>query len=328
MQNSTNAETIELKSKVAIVFPGQGSQHLGMLSELNKAYPEIRTVFTEVSQHLGYDLWSLTQNGPEDRLNQTEYTQAAMLVADVAVYRTLQSRLKFIPDVMAGHSLGEYAALVSAGALSLVDAAKLVSMRGRIMQETIPVGQGAMAAIVGLPDEKVELICNQVSTPAEEVSPANYNAFGQIVIAGHTEAVTRAMIEAEHLGARMAKIIPVSVPCHCTLLMSASKKFEHYLAETTFETPSVAVLSNVNVEAYKNAEDIRVLLAQQLYSPVQWVKTILALKQNGIEKIVECGPGKVLSSLVKRIDSTITMIHVNDPASLDVALVELCKNRD
>ncbi|MDI9818202.1 MULTISPECIES: ACP S-malonyltransferase [unclassified Legionella] len=307
----------------AFVFPGQGSQSVGMLSELAETYPLVRDVFSLASEGVGYDVWQLTQEGPESRLNQTEYTQVAMLAADVAVYKLLKKLGIAQAKMMAGHSLGEYAALVCAGAINLSDAAQLVAKRGQLMQSHIPLGQGAMAAVVGLADEQVKSICEKASTAHAQVTPANYNAIGQIVIAGHSEAVEDAIKLADEAGARMAKIIPVSVPCHCPLLMETAVAFDEYLLEAKFKVPDVAVISNVNLEIYTSIQQIRILLKEQLYSPVRWVETIQLMRKHGIQYMVECGPGKVLSGLAKRIDKTLLTVNVNDNASLDQVLSQL-----
>ena len=307
----------------AFVFPGQGSQSVGMLAELAETYPLIGDVFALVSDSLGYDLWQLVQMGPESRLNQTEHTQVAMLTADVALFKLLKKLKPGCAKMMAGHSLGEYAALVCADAISLVDAAQLVAKRGQFMQETVPLGQGAMAAIVGLTDEQVVELCKQASNLEQQVTPANFNAIGQVVIAGHSPAVDRAVKLADEMGARMAKIIPVSVPCHCPLLINAATAFEDYLARANFKTPELPVISNVDLSIYKSPEQIRTLLKEQLYRPVRWVETIQLMKESGIEGIIECGPGKVLSGLVKRIERSLPAISVNDNASLEQALSSL-----
>lgn len=297
----------------AIVFPGQGSQFVGMLGELAAIYPEIQTTFSEVSDHLHYDVWHLVQQGPEERLNQTEHTQVAMLTADVALFRILQNQHDLnSPHMMAGHSLGEYAALVAAEALTLTAAAKLVQTRGRLMQQTIPLGMGAMAAIVGLSDEQVRDICAQSTQDHEQVSPANYNAIGQVVIAGHTAAVTRAVALAEQNQAKLAKIIPVSVPCHCDLLKPAADQFADALAQTPMQVPTTKVISNVDLSEYQSVGQIRTLLQKQLCSPVRWVETIQMMQKKGIETILECGPGKVLSGLLKRIDKSIHASSAQD----------------
>src|SRR3990167_7366915 len=239
-----------------------------------------------------------------------------MLTADVAIYQLLHSLGAVKPQLMAGHSLGEYAALVCAGALSLPDAAWLVSQRGRIMQECVPVGKGAMAAIVGLSEEHVISLCVTASDATELVTPANFNAIGQTVIAGDTEAVNRAIALAEGMGAMLARIIPVSVPCHCPLLLGAADAFSDYLDQVAFAVPRIPVISNVDLTLYQSAEEMRSLLKKQLYSPVRWVETIQMMKKKSIELIIEAGPGKELSGLTKRIEKTINTLAVNDEASL------------
>lgn len=306
-----------MKTTAAFVFPGQGSQFLGMFNDLAQHHPQVLTLFEEASDCLGFDLWKLTQEGPESQLNDTRYTQPAMLTADVAAFTLLKQQELYQPTLMAGHSLGEYAALVAAEALSFSDAVLLVSERGQLMQEAIPVGLGAMAAIVGLPDDKVTDICHESSSTSSIVSPANFNAIGQVVIAGHTPAVEKAIALAETLGARMAKIIPVSVPCHCPLLEQISNQFERSLNKTTLHAPTIPVISNVDLSVYDSPDTIRVLLKQQLYKPVRWVETIQKMKNMGIETIVESGPGKVLSGLVKRIDKTLKTMTVNDVMDID-----------
>lgn len=307
-------------SSLAYVFPGQGSQSVGMLAELADCHPWMIDLFSAASDRLGYDLWAMIQTGPEALLNQTEHTQAAMLVADVAVYEVLRQQQAPQANMMAGHSLGEYAALTCAGALALPDAAALVAKRGQLMQETVPLGQGAMAAIIGLSEEEVQTICREASGENEQVTPANYNAIGQIVIAGHTNAVEEAMKLADAKGARMSKLIPVSVPCHCMLMMDAACQFEDYLRQAPFKTPNVPVISNVDLSIYQSVDQICQLLKEQLYSPVRWVETIQIMKTNGIHTVVEVGPGKVLSGLVKRIDKSLVSMNVSDEASLNSVL--------
>lgn len=301
---------------IACIFPGQGSQFVGMLQEFGQD-AIVRDTFVSVSDRLGYDVWALTQQGPESTLNQTEYTQVAMLTADVALFKVLQQRGLASIKVMAGHSLGEYAALVCADALAIEDAAALVAQRGQYMQQTVPLGQGAMAAIIGLSDEQVQSACEQASDNTGQVSAANYNAIGQVVIAGNLLQVEKAIEIANALGARMAKIIPVSVPCHCALLKDAANLFEETLQATEFKIPTIPVISNVDLSIYKSAPHIRALLKEQLYSPVRWVETIQKIQQEGIDCIIECGPGKVLSGLVKRIDKSLNVMCVNDVTSME-----------
>ena len=310
-------------SSTAFVFPGQGSQSVGMLTELASNYPLVNELFATVSERVGFDLWHLVQHGPEQKLNQTEHTQVAMLVADVAVYKVMQHQRVVPAQMMAGHSLGEYAALVCTDAISLADAAALVVKRGQLMQQTVPVGQGAMAAIVGLSDEQVQSLCTQASVANSQVSPANYNAIGQVVVAGHSDAVARALGIANEMGARMAVEIPVSVPCHCPLLAEAATLFAQELQNAPFQVPSLPVISNVDLSIYSSVAQIRRLLTEQLYSPVRWVETIQLMKNKGIDLIIECGPGKVLSGLVKRIDKSLQVININDTSSLDMALSTL-----
>lgn len=309
---------------MAFVFPGQGSQSVGMLSDFILQYPVITDVFAEASDTAGYDLWKLTQQGPQEKLDQTEHTQVVMLTADVAVFKLLMQQGVPLPQLMAGHSLGEYSALVCSGAVSLKDAVQLVAHRAQIMQNAIPLGLGAMAAIVGLTDEQVKDLCKQASRGADDVvTPANYNAIGQVVVAGHKSAVERVISMADEAGARLAKIIPVSVPCHCPLLTSAAELFAEKLQQTRFNKPSVDVISNVDLSIYESAEHIREKLQEQLYSPVRWVETIQLLKNRGVEFIIECGPGKVLNGLIKRIDRTINTISVYDTISLDQIFEQL-----
>ncbi|MFA6302315.1 MAG: ACP S-malonyltransferase [Legionella sp.] len=307
-------------SNTAFVFPGQGSQTVGMLSDFLPQYPLVYQIFAEASAAIGYDIWHLVQNGPAEALNKTEHTQVVMLTADVAVFELLMQQGVKMPKIMAGHSLGEYSALVAAKALTLTEAVRLVAQRALTMQAAVPLGQGAMAAVVGLTNEQIETLCHEASVANEQVTPANYNAIGQVVVAGHKPAVERLIALADAAGARLAMVIPVSVPCHCPLLTEASKQFASYLAEVDFKTPTVDVVSNVDLSIYKSPVQIREKLEQQLYSPVRWVETIQLFKQRGIELIVECGPGKVLGGLTKRIDKSLNSISVYDTINLDQIL--------
>jgi [acyl-carrier-protein] S-malonyltransferase len=309
--------------KTAFVFPGQGSQSVGMLADFELQYPIIVDTFADASEAVGYDLWQLVQQGPAERLNQTEYTQVAMLTADVAVYRLLEQENLAKPEFMAGHSLGEYPALVCAGALTLTEGARLVARRGQVMQQAVPLGAGAMAAIIGFNDEQVKLLCQEASQGHELVTPANYNSPEQIVVAGHTAAVNRMIALAEDAGARLAKIIPVSVPCHCPLLTDAAESFAEYLAEINFKNPTIKVVSNVDLSIYESAQQIKDRLKEQLYSPVRWVETIQLFKNHGVELILECGPGKVLNGLIKRIDRSLNTISIYDTISLEQVAEQL-----
>lgn len=300
---------------IAIIFPGQGSQSVGMLQEFASDMPEIVETFNEASEVLGFDLWHLVQYGEEEKLNQTEYTQVSMLTANVSIFRILKKN-GIKPYIMAGHSLGEYAALVAGDSLNFQDAVKLVSKRGQLMQQTVAQGEGKMAVIVGLTDEDVGLICQESSTDNQMVTPANYNAIGQVVIAGHTKAVDDAMLLADKKGAKLVKTIPVSVPCHCPLLKETAQLFAESLEQTHFNIPGVPVISNVDLSIYTSVKQIRNLLTQQLYSPVRWVETIQLIKKSNVNLVIESGPGKVLCGLVKRIDRALPCMNVSDKESL------------
>lgn len=316
--------------KMACVFPGQGSQKQGMLAEwANNAI--IRDTFTEASDALGYDVWDLIENDPDNRLNQTEWTQPAMMISDVAIYRVFRQALNDagLKDdfaVMAGHSLGEYAALVCAGALSLKDAAVLVKNRGRLMQTIIPEGSGAMAAIVGFEDEQVIALCKKVAHAMGEhtvLEAANFNSVGQVVIAGDTEAVNNAVTLALEEGARLAKVIPVSVPCHCKLLYPVAEASIEYLNQMTIVTPKIPVIHNVHADILSDPAEIKTILCQQLYQPVQWVATIRKMVADGITTVIECGPGSVLTGLNKRIDRTLQYFSIDSPDSLDKTMLKM-----
>lgn len=303
----------------AVVFPGQGSQSVGMLAELAETQPLVKQTFQEASDALGYDLWSLTQDGPADELNKTHITQPAMLTGGVALWRVWQSRVTSAPAAMAGHSLGEYSALVAAGSLSLADAVNLVADRGRFMQEAVPAGVGAMAAILGLDDAQVIAVCESAAA-GEVVTAVNFNSPGQVVIAGHAAAVERAVEAAKEAGAKRALMLPVSVPSHCSLMMPAAEQLAERLAAITIHAPSIPVLNNVDVKAEIDPAAIREALKRQLFCPVRWVDTIHALGQQGISQLVECGPGKVLAGLNKRINREMTAYGTSDLASFDKAV--------
>ena len=301
----------------AAVFPGQGSQSLGMLSGFDS--PLIRDVFTEASDTLSLDLWKLAQEGPEADLNKTENTQPLMLAAGVAVWRLWQSRGGCSPIAMAGHSLGEYSALVCSGALAFSDAVTLVAERGRLMQSAVPDGSGAMAAILGLDDDSVRAVC-EAAAQGDVVEPVNFNSPGQVVIAGSTEAVERACEGAKAAGAKRALKLPVSVPSHCSLMTSAADELARLLADTTITVPEIPVIHNVGAEPLSDADAIREALARQLHSPVRWVETVRNMAGQGVDRLIEFGPGKVLAGLTRRIDRGLGAICVQDPTSLDAAL--------
>ncbi len=305
--------------KIACVFPGQGSQSLGMLAALAEVYPEVEETFAIASQALDYDLWQLTQQGPEAELNRTDKTQPAMLAAGVAVWRVWQKRSGAQPAFMAGHSLGEYTALVCAEAMELETATRLVAQRGRYMQDAVPAGQGAMAAILGLNDDQVRSACEQAAQ-GQVAAAVNFNSPGQVVIAGHSEAVARAVEIAKTGGAKRAVMLPVSVPSHCSLMGPAAERLALYLHDVEIKTPRIPVFNNVDVAMCDTPAAIRDALVRQLVSPVRWVEIIQAMARNGVDRVVECGPGKVLAGLNKRIDRAMTALAVHDHASLDEAL--------
>jgi len=304
---------------LAFVFPGQGSQSVGMLKALAEQYPEVEATFKEASEALGYDLWDVVQNGPAEKLNQTDVTQPAMLSAGVAVWRIWQAKGGARPELMAGHSLGEYTALVCAGALDFADAVKLVAERGRLMQEAVPAGEGAMAAILGLEDDVVRQVCEEAGE-GEVLAAVNFNSPGQVVVAGQKTAVERAVKVAKDRGAKRALILPVSVPSHCALMKPAAEKLAQILADIEIREPTIPVINNVDVQAESSAEAIRAALVKQLHSPVRWVETIRKMAADGIDRLIECGPGKVLAGLNKRIERGMTAQAVSDPDTLDSAL--------
>ncbi len=300
---------------LAFVFPGQGSQSVGMLAELGENQVSVKETFAQASEVLGFDLWELVQKGPEAELNDTANTQPAMLAAGVAIWRLWQQRGGENPVVMAGHSLGEYTALVCAGAVDFEEAVALVRERGRYMQEAVPPGDGAMAAILGLDDEQVIAICERAAE-GEVVAAVNFNSPGQVVVAGAAGAVSRAVDLAKEEGARRAVVLPVSVPSHCALMRDAARRLEERLKEVTIRSPEVPVVNNVDVMAERDPGAIRDALVRQLYSPVRWVETIRCLAEQGVDSLVECGPGKVLAGLNRRIDREMKVFPVYDEDSL------------
>jgi [acyl-carrier-protein] S-malonyltransferase len=304
--------------KLAFVFPGQGSQSVGMMQGWGDR-AEVRATFAEASDALGLDLWAMVSDGPADLLNQTVNTQPAMLAADIAAWRVWQAAGGAAPALLAGHSLGEYAALVAAGALNFADAVKLVRFRAEAMQAAVPEGVGAMAAILGLDDDAVRAVCKDAA--AGEVAEAvNLNSPGQVVIAGNKAAVERAMVLAKERGAKRALPLPVSVPSHSSLMLPAAEKLLAHLQGVAIVTPMIPVLQNTDVQSHTEPDAIRAALAKQLHTPVRWVETVQALKNAGIERVIECGPGKVLAGLNKRIDDSLPAVALVDEASLQAAL--------
>ena len=304
--------------KLAFVFPGQGSQSVGMMAGWGER-AEVRATFSEASDALGFDLWALAAEGPADLLNQTVNTQPAMLAADVAAWRAWQAAGGATPELLAGHSLGEYAALVAAGALDFADAIRLVRFRAEAMQAAVPEGVGAMAAILGLDDDAVRGVCADAAA-GEVVEAVNLNSPGQVVIAGNKTAVERAMALAKERGAKRALPLPVSVPSHSSLMQPAADKLLAHLQGIAIATPAIPVLHNTDVQRHAEPDAIRAALAKQLHTPVRWVETIQALKAAGIERVIECGPGKVLAGLSKRIDDSLPALALVDEASLAAAL--------
>jgi [acyl-carrier-protein] S-malonyltransferase len=312
-----NIEKNMADRQLSVVFPGQGSQSVGMLSGLSSKFSEVRLTFDEASEVLNYDLWDLVKHGPDSELNKTVHTQPALLAASYAIWKIITtcstSQGAFAPALLAGHSLGEYTALVCANALSYQDAIKLVAARGEYMQEAVLNGEGGMAAIVGLDESSVSAICEDAKSNENEVlSPANFNSIGQIVIAGHMTAVKKAVLLAKERGAKLAVLLPVSVPSHCQLMKPAAERLSALLETIPIQNPVIPVISNVNVTCYDNAQSIRDGLTQQLYMPVRWVETILYFVKNGTTDIFECGPGKVLTGLNKRIDKNLHCYNTSD----------------
>lgn len=308
-----------MTTKFAFVFPGQGSQTVGMLAELAAEYAIVGDTFAEASAALGYDLWQLVSQGPEADLNETHRTQPALLTASVAVYRLWQQQGGVVPAYFAGHSLGEYSALVCAGALSLADAVKLVEKRGQYMQTAVPAGTGAMFAIIGLDDALISKACAEAAAD-EVVAPVNYNSPGQVVIAGHKAAVERAGELCKSYGAKRALPLPVSVPSHCALMKPAAAQLQSDLSALTFHPTVIPVVNNVDVIVATEQNAIKDALSRQLFSPVRWTETIEWLAAQGVTDVIELGAGKVLAGLIKRIDKNLTTSSVNDVASLQSAL--------
>ena len=310
---------------LGFVFPGQGSQAIGMLKELAAAYEVVRETFAEASQVLGYDLWALVQHGPEEALNSTERTQPAMLAAGFSVWRVWRKMGGPLPALLAGHSLGEYTALVCAGALDYRDAVALVAERGRYMQAAVPAGSGAMAAILGLSNQETDEAC-ATAAGKEIVACANYNSPGQIVITGHAAAVHRAVEQAKAMGAKRAVILPVSVPSHCVLMKPAAERLLARLQELKIHSPAIPVVHNVDVHVRTQSEGIAQALVEQLYRPVRWIEVVEKMVQAGVDTLVECGPGKVLTGLGKRIHRDLNCLAIYDPESLEALLKQIGSN--
>lgn len=308
--------------KFAVAFPGQGSQSVGMLAELADAAPVVRETFDAASGVLGYDLWRLATDGPEEDLNATERTQPALLAAGIAVWRAWQQRGGARPEVLAGHSLGEYTALVAAGSIRFEDAVALVAFRGRAMQDAVPAGSGAMAAILGLDDDAVRAACREAAGTGDIVSAANFNAPGQVVVSGHSIAVGRAIEAAQAAGARRAVLLPVSVPSHCELMRPAADQLAGRLADIDVRAPEIPVIHNCDVTTKTDPAAIREALVAQLHQPVLWTGTVRAIQARGAGRLLEFGPGRVLSGLTKRIEKGLPAAAVNDPTSLDKELQE------
>ncbi|OSN09523.1 malonyl CoA-acyl carrier protein transacylase [Lonsdalea britannica] len=303
----------------AMVFPGQGSQSVGMLAELAETNPVVKDTFDEASSVLGYDLWQLAQEGPVEELNKTWQTQPALLTASVAIWRAWQQRGGKTPALMAGHSLGEYSALVCAGVMDFKQAVSLVELRGKLMQEAVPENTGAMYAIIGLDNDTIAAACAEAAQ-GQVVSPVNFNSPGQVVIAGNKEAVERAGAACKAAGAKRALPLPVSVPSHCALMEPAARKLAEALENVTFNAPQIPVVNNVDVRAETSPEAIRSALVRQLSNPVRWTECVEYIAAQDVQKLLEVGPGKVLTGLTKRIVDTLTASAVNDSASLSTAL--------
>ncbi|MFC5743449.1 ACP S-malonyltransferase [Dyella tabacisoli] len=311
----------QVAASLAFVFPGQGSQAVGMLAELATVHTEVRAAFDEASAGAGADLWTLSQQGPEVELNATQNTQPALLAASVAVWRVWRKLGGAMPAQFSGHSLGEYSALVCADALSLHDAAALVAERGRLMQAAVPAGVGAMAAILGGDDAQIAQVCAEMAQ-GQVVAPANYNSPGQLVIAGNAEAVDRTLARLAELGVKKAIKLAVSVPSHCALMRDAAELLGERMASIAWQQPTVPVVQNAEAKAYGSVDDIRAALQRQLYLPVRWTECVQALAAAGATRVAEAGPGKVLTGLIKRIDKSVEARAIGTPAELDAVRAE------
>lgn len=310
-------------SQLAFVFPGQGSQKVGMLAEIAVAYPVVAETFAEASTALGYDMWALIQHGAQEELNLTEKTQPILLTASVALWRVWQQRSGLQPSLLAGHSLGEFSALVCAGTIQFGDAVKLVRARGQFMQTAVPVGVGAMAAVLGLEDEQIVQICREASGAGDVVEAVNFNSPGQIVIAGTVAGVEKAIELCKVAGSKRVLPLPVSAPFHTSLMQPAGDKLREAMAALTFTKPAIPVVHNVDARPETDPEKIKAILFKQIFSPVQWTHCVQYMAAQGITTAVECGPGKVLSGLIKRIDKNINCFGIEDSGGLDTALARL-----
>ena len=311
-----------MSSSLAFVFPGQGSQAIGMLAELGAQHAIIRETFAEASAALGYDLWALTQEGPAELLNQTDKTQPAILTASIALWRLWQAEGGAQPAFVAGHSLGEYSALVAAGSLAFADAVKLVELRGQLMQQAVPAGQGGMAAILGLDDDAVRAACAEAGQ-GEVVSAVNFNAPGQVVIAGAAAAVERAIEACKARGAKRAMALPVSVPSHCELMRPAAEKFAAAVEAVAWQVPQIGIVQNTSAQVPADLVVLKQDLLQQLYSPVRWVESVTLLAERGVTELVECGPGKVLGGLNKRCAKGVNTHNLDTPDAFAAARAAL-----
>ncbi len=311
----------EQNKQLAFVFPGQGSQSIGMLADLAEAFPSVEKTFEQASDALGLDLWKLVQQGAAEQLNQTQNTQPAMLAAGVAMWRVWCEQTSIKPGFVAGHSLGEYTALVCSDAMQFEDGISLVAERGRLMQEAVPEGIGAMAAIIGLSDEDVMTICTE-NAENEVLAAVNFNAPGQVVLAGHTQAVDRAMAAAKEKGAKRAIKLPVSVPSHCALMETAAEKLAVKM-KGKINIPRMTLIHNVDAMKHSIVEEIQLILKEQLFKPVRWVDSIKSMNDQGVDVFVECGPGKVLKGLNRRIVKEVEHMTMYDPATLEKVLEQL-----
>jgi len=310
-------------SSFALVFPGQGSQKVGMLAAAHEQFAEVEETFNEASEALGYDMWQLVQTGPQESLNLTETTQPVLLTSSVALWRAWSANGGKRPSLMAGHSLGEFSALVCAGALAFEDAVRLVRQRGAFMQTAVPVGEGAMAAVIGVDDDAINQICSQVATESgQSVAAVNYNSPGQVVIAGHTAAVEQAGVALKEAGAKRVMPLPVSAPFHTELMKPAGEKLASAIADIKVSTPDIPVVHNVHAKPETDPTNIKALLVEQIFSPVQWTACVQYMVGQGVSTLVECGPGKVLSGLARRIDRGLSSHALEEPEGLLGAISE------